>query len=52
MQHGKRLLPPCVQASIADLDILAPLFDGYRQFYGRASEPEREFATFCGIVWS
>lgn len=29
------------QATIADLDILAPLFDGYRQFYGQASEPER-----------
>ena len=27
------------QASLADLDALAPLFDGYRQFYGRAADP-------------
>ncbi len=26
------------QASLADLDELASLFDGYRQFYGRASD--------------
>lgn len=26
------------QATIADLDALAPLFDGYRQFYGQASD--------------
>jgi GNAT superfamily N-acetyltransferase len=29
------------QATVADLDILVPLFDRYRQFYGQASEPER-----------
>lgn len=28
------------QATVADLDRLVPLFDGYRQFYGRQSEPE------------
>lgn len=28
------------QATIDDLPGLVPLFDGYRQFYGRASEPE------------
>ena len=27
------------QATVADLDALAPLFDGYRQFYGRATDP-------------
>jgi GNAT superfamily N-acetyltransferase len=27
------------QATLADLDALAPLFDGYRQFYGRAADP-------------
>ena len=27
------------QAVLADLAVLAPLFDGYRQFYGRASDP-------------
>lgn len=26
------------QAVLADLDTLVPLFDGYRQFYGRASD--------------
>jgi ribosomal protein S18 acetylase RimI-like enzyme len=26
------------QAVLADLDALAPLFDGYRQFYGRAAD--------------
>ena len=26
------------QAVLADLDALVPLFDGYRQFYGRASD--------------
>ncbi|GAB2559625.1 GNAT family N-acetyltransferase [Rhodanobacter koreensis] len=29
------------QASIDDLDILVPLFDGYRQFYRQASDPAR-----------
>jgi GNAT superfamily N-acetyltransferase len=28
------------QAVLADLDSLVPLFDGYRQFYGRDSDPE------------
>lgn len=27
------------QACLADLDALVPLFDGYRQFYGRATHP-------------
>jgi len=26
------------QATIADIDLLAPLFDGYRQFYGRPGD--------------
>ncbi len=29
------------QATVADVGTLTPLFDGYRQFYGKASEPER-----------
>ena len=29
------------QATVADLDQLVPLFDGYRQFYRQPSEPER-----------
>jgi GNAT superfamily N-acetyltransferase len=29
------------QATVADLDLLAPLFDAYRQFYRWPSEPER-----------
>lgn len=29
------------RASIDDLDILVPLFDGYRQFYRQASDPAR-----------
>ena len=34
-----------VRAGIGDLDDLTPLFDGYRQFYGRRSDPAagREF---------
>src|SRR6185295_7205434 len=33
------------QATLADLEALVPLFDGYRQFYGRTSDPSaaREF---------
>lgn len=33
------------QATLSDLEILVPLFDGYRQFYGRASDlhAAREF---------
>lgn len=33
------------QAVLADLDAVSPLFDGYRQFYGRASDVQaaREF---------
>ncbi|HSW12327.1 MAG TPA: GNAT family N-acetyltransferase [Solimonas sp.] len=27
------------QATVEDLDQLVPLFDGYRQFYGQASDP-------------
>ena len=29
------------QATVGDLDVLVPLFDGYRQFYRQPSEPER-----------
>ena len=29
------------QATAADLDLLMPLFDGYRQFYRQQSEPDR-----------
>jgi GNAT superfamily N-acetyltransferase len=29
------------QATVADLDDLVPLFDGYRQFYRQPSEPDR-----------
>lgn len=29
------------RATAADLDLLVPLFDAYRQFYRRPSEPER-----------
>src|SRR5260370_17751399 len=29
------------QATVEDLDLLVPLFDGYRQFYRQPSEPER-----------
>ena len=29
------------QATIADLNLLVPLFDAYRQFYRQPSEPER-----------
>jgi GNAT superfamily N-acetyltransferase len=29
------------QASVHDLDVLVPLFDGYRQFYKQSSDPAR-----------
>jgi GNAT superfamily N-acetyltransferase len=29
------------QASVSDLDVLIPLFDGYRCFYRQPSEPDR-----------
>lgn len=29
------------QATISDIDLLVPLFDGYRQFYRQPSEPDR-----------
>ncbi|MCT0207456.1 GNAT family N-acetyltransferase [Synechococcus sp. CS-1332] len=32
---------PVRQASLADLEALVPLFDGYRQFYGQPSELDR-----------
>lgn len=32
------------QAGIRDLDMLVPLFDGYRQFYRHASDPARSRA--------
>jgi ribosomal protein S18 acetylase RimI-like enzyme len=28
-------------ATLSDLDLLVPLFDAYRQFYGQLSDPER-----------
>jgi len=28
------------QATIADIDVIASLFDRYRQFYGKATDPE------------
>ena len=30
-----------VRATLDHLDLLVPLFDGYRRFYGQPSEPER-----------
>jgi ribosomal protein S18 acetylase RimI-like enzyme len=35
---GKRMAHTVRQATIRDLEQLVPLFDGYRQFYGRASD--------------
>ncbi|WP_216317896.1 GNAT family N-acetyltransferase [Deinococcus aestuarii] len=32
--------PTVVRADASHLDALVPLFDGYRQFYGQASDPE------------
>jgi GNAT superfamily N-acetyltransferase len=29
------------QATVLDIDLLVPLFDGYRQFYRQPSEPDR-----------
>jgi GNAT superfamily N-acetyltransferase len=29
------------QATVLDIDLVAPLFDGYRQFYRQPSEPDR-----------
>ena len=29
------------QATVSDIDLLVPPFDGYRQFYRQASEPDR-----------
>lgn len=42
---GKRMAHIVRQATIRDLDQLVPLFDNYRQFYGRASDlrAAREF---------
>lgn len=36
-------MPPVVvrQAGPADLEVIVPLFDGYRQFYGQPSERDR-----------
>ena len=36
-----RAAPAIRQATILDLDTLVPLFDAYRQFYQRASDPQR-----------
>lgn len=42
---GKRMAHTVRQATIRDLEQLVPLFDGYRQFYGRVSDlcAAREF---------
>ena len=42
---GKRMAHIVRQATIRDLEQLVPLFDNYRQFYGRASDlrAAREF---------
>lgn len=32
------------QATIEDMDVLVPLFDGYRQFYGQPADAERALA--------
>jgi ribosomal protein S18 acetylase RimI-like enzyme len=42
---GKRMTHTVRQATIRDLEQLVPLFDGYREFYGRASDlrAAREF---------
>ncbi|HZS56572.1 MAG TPA: hypothetical protein VFA65_19350 [Bryobacteraceae bacterium] len=29
------------QATVQDLELIVPLFDAYRQFYGQPSEPDR-----------
>jgi len=34
-------VPLVRQATVSDIDFLVPLFDGYRQFYRQASEPDR-----------
>lgn len=34
-------VPLVRQATVSDIDLLVPLFDGYRQFYRQASEPDR-----------
>jgi GNAT superfamily N-acetyltransferase len=35
-------MPPHIHlAALADLETLVPLFDGYRQFYRQAADPER-----------
>jgi GNAT superfamily N-acetyltransferase len=39
--HPEQSMPFQVrQATVHDLDALVPLFDGYRQFYGKPSDPE------------
>jgi GNAT superfamily N-acetyltransferase len=30
-----------LQATIADIDVIVPLFDGYRRFYGQLRDPNR-----------
>jgi ribosomal protein S18 acetylase RimI-like enzyme len=35
------------QATIHDLDLLAPLFDGYRQFYAQPSDPALARTFLC-----
>src|SRR5207245_10249095 len=35
----KPAAPRIARAGLTDLDDLAPLFDGYRQFYGQRSDP-------------
>src|SRR2546426_765728 len=38
-QVGPHVLMLVRRAGLGDLDELAPLFDGYRQFYGQGSDP-------------
>jgi GNAT superfamily N-acetyltransferase len=35
------MVPFVRQATVSDIDLLVPIFDGYRQFYRQASEPDR-----------
>ena len=43
------------RATLADVDALTPLFDGYRQFYGQPGNPLRahdfdQFSQSCSIL--
>lgn len=39
------------QANVADLDLLVPLFDAYRQFYRQPSDPNLA-RRFCSSAFS